>query len=121
MMDSTARLVRADAPYVNLAFQLLPAGHYDMQEDDPISCHLKPKMSLITAGSDFIRFPENRRHARVRHVCLQRNMRSGYCSRRRITTEGRQPRRPTFWRDFVLTVTPDFRVGRWNIRQSPCQ
>jgi hypothetical protein len=60
MMDSTARLVRSDAPHVKLAFQLLPAGQYDVQENNPIPRHLKRKMSLIAAGGDFLRFPENR-------------------------------------------------------------
>jgi hypothetical protein len=114
-MDSTARLVRSDASHVNLALQLLPAGQCDMQEDNPIACHLKRKMSLIAARSDFLGFPENRRHARVRHVCLQRNMRSGYCSRRRIgQPEGHHNRADPdrFWRDFVFNRDPGFRVGR---------
>jgi hypothetical protein len=57
MMDSTARLVRSDAPHVKLAFQLF---QYDVQENNPIPRHLKRKMSLIAAGGDFLRFPENR-------------------------------------------------------------
>ena len=65
MMDSTACLVRSDAPYVNLAFQFLPAGQYDMQDDNPISGHPKREMSLVTARRDFLRFPEGRSHARV--------------------------------------------------------
>jgi len=65
MMDSTARLVGSDATDVNLAFQLLPAGQYDMQEDNPIPGHFEPKMRPIAAGLDFLRFAEDESHTRV--------------------------------------------------------
>ena len=44
-----------DAPYINLAFQLLPAGQGDMQQDNPIPCHLEPEVSLVAARLDFPR------------------------------------------------------------------
>ena len=75
-MDSTARLVRSDVPYVDLAFQLLPARQHDMQEDSPIPGHIERKMRLIAAGLDFLRFAEDGHHPWVRHVCLERDVRS---------------------------------------------
>jgi len=65
MMDSTACLIGSDSPYVYRAFQFLPARQYDMQEYDPIPCHLKREMSLVAARLDFLRFSEDGRHACV--------------------------------------------------------
>jgi len=83
-MDSRDRLVGSNSPHVNLALQLLPAGQDDMQEDNPITCHFEPKASLVAAGLDFLRFTEDGRHARMRHICLNGDVRSRDCSRRRI-------------------------------------
>jgi hypothetical protein len=104
MMDSTACLVRSDAPHFNLAFQCLSAGQYDMQEDNPISCHPKRKVSLVLAGLDFLRLPEDRRHARVRHFRLEGDMRPGDRFGGRISQpesqhDGTDP--GWLWRDFV--------------------
>jgi hypothetical protein len=104
-MDSTARLVRSDAPHFNLAFQFLSTGQYDMQEDGPISCHLKHKVSLVLAGLDFLRLPEHRRHARVRHLSLEGDMRPGDCFGGRISQpEGQHDRTDPGWlrRNFVI-------------------
>jgi hypothetical protein len=40
-MDSTAYLVRANAAYVELPLQTLPARQADVQENNPISSHRK--------------------------------------------------------------------------------
>jgi hypothetical protein len=52
-------------------------------------------MSLVAAGLDFLRFSENGRHARVRHVGFQRDMRSCDCFRGTIG----QPEGDRNWAD----------------------
>ena len=76
MRDSTACLVRLNAPHIKLAFQLLSAGQGDMQEDNPVSCHLEPEVSLVAARLDFPGMVKDGRHARVCHVRLHRNLSS---------------------------------------------
>jgi len=76
MRDSTACLVRSNARHINLAFQLLSAREFDMQENDPVSCHFKPEVSLVAARLDFAGIVKDGRHARVCHVRLYRNLRS---------------------------------------------
>ena len=51
-MDSTACLVGSDALHVKLAFQLLPAGPNNMQENNPIPRHRKREVSLVAARFD---------------------------------------------------------------------
>ena len=77
-MDSTACLVRSDTLQVNLAFRLLPVGQNNMQENNPVSCHGKREMSLVAAWLNFPRFPKHWSHSRMRHVRLEREMRSAY-------------------------------------------
>jgi hypothetical protein len=80
-MDSTACLVwldaGSDAPHVDLPFQFLAAGQRDMEENNPITRHLKLKVGSVAAGFCLFRLREERTHARVRHVGLNRNMRPG--------------------------------------------
>src|SRR5208282_3230254 len=81
---STACLIRLnarlnaglDAPHVDLSFQLLPVGQRDMEEDNPIARHLKLQMSLVAPPLSFFRLREQGAHARVRHVSLNRYVRS---------------------------------------------
>ena len=81
---STAWLFGPDAPDFDLAFQFAPAGHCDMEQDDPIPRHLERKARLIAAGRDFRRFSEDGGHTGVRHVTFQRDVRSRDCFRYRI-------------------------------------
>jgi hypothetical protein len=75
-MDSTARLVWLHAPYIDLSFQLLPAGQRDMDENNPIARHRKPQSGHVAAWFSLVRLCEHRAHARVRHVSLDRKVRS---------------------------------------------
>jgi len=74
-MDSTACLVRPNAPYVDLPFQLLSAGQSDMEKNNPITRHLKPDLSLVAALPQFLRLRKPRTHARVRHFSFNCNAR----------------------------------------------
>ena len=115
MMDSTACLVRSDAPHINLAFQLLPSGQYDMQEDNPIPCHLERKASLVAARCNFLRLLERRSHAGMRHVSFQRNMRSCDRSGGRIgqpECDHNGPGANWLRRDFMLDGNRVRRVGQ---------
>jgi hypothetical protein len=76
-MDSTACLVGSDAAHIDLSFQLLSIGQYDMEEENPIARHLKLQMSPVAARFCFFRFCKPRTHARVRHVSLNRNVCAG--------------------------------------------
>jgi hypothetical protein len=49
-----------------------------MQENNPIPCHGKREMSLVAARLDFPSFPKHWSHSRVRHVRLERDVRSAY-------------------------------------------
>ena len=49
-MDSTACLVGSDTPHVDLSFQFLPVGQRDMEENNPITLHLKLQRSFVTAS-----------------------------------------------------------------------
>jgi len=75
-MDSTANLVGANARYVELPLQRLPAGQPDVQENDPISRHGKLEMGPVLARPGFRRFLKHGRHTRVRHVCFHGDPRS---------------------------------------------
>ena len=81
-MDSTARLVRSnarsDASHVDLSFQFLSAGQRDMEQNHPITRHLKLKVSLVAARRCLLRLREYGTHTRVRHVSLNRNVRARY-------------------------------------------
>jgi hypothetical protein len=104
-MDSTACLVGLDAAYFYVAFQLLPAGQYDMQEDNPITCHSERKMCLVAAGRDLVYLSKDRSHARMRHIRFYRDTRSRNWFRGRIgQPEGNHngPNPSGFGRDFVL-------------------
>jgi hypothetical protein len=76
-MDSTACLVGADAPHVDLSFQFLSARQRDMEEDNPITRHLKIQVSLVAARHGFFRLCEEGTHARVGHVRLYFDMPPG--------------------------------------------
>ena len=67
--------------YVELAFQLLPAGQAHVQEDNPVSRHRKSEMGLVVARPAFRCFLKHGGHARVRHVCFHGDARSGNGSR----------------------------------------
>ena len=115
MMDSTARLVGSDALHVNLALKLFPAGQYDMQEDNPIPGHLERQVSLVAAGLDFSCFSENGRHASVRHICLNRDVRSCYRFRGRISQTQGHYNWTDPWRlrgELVLNRNSGCQVGR---------
>lgn len=87
-----------------------------MEEDNPISRHLEREMSLVAAGLDFPDFAKDRRHARVRHVRLQRNVRSRNGFSRRIDQPKVHYCRPDpsrFGRDLVLNRNRARRV-RWS-------
>jgi len=75
-MDSTACLVWPDAPHVNLPFQFPPVGERDMEQDNPITRHLKFQFSSVMSRLSFFCICEYRTHARVRHVSLDRNVRA---------------------------------------------
>jgi hypothetical protein len=49
-MDSTACLLGSDAPHVDLFSNFVPSWHRDMEEDNPITRHLKPGNSRPGAG-----------------------------------------------------------------------
>jgi hypothetical protein len=61
-MDSTACLIGlnagSDAPHVDLSFQFPPVGQRDMEEDNPITRHLKVQVSLVAARFGFLRLSE---------------------------------------------------------------
>ena len=78
-MDSTACLVGSHVPQVELSFQFLPVGKRGMKKNNPVSGHPQPHLRLILARSHFLRLPEHRAHARVRHICLNGN--AGSCNR----------------------------------------
>ena len=67
-MESTAYLSWSDAPHVKLSFDFLPVGQRDMQEDNPISRHLKLEVGPVAAGLRFYRLCEQGTHPRVRHI-----------------------------------------------------
>lgn len=48
-----------------------------MEENNPITRHLKLKLSLVAARSCLLRLREQGTHARVRHVSLNRDVRPG--------------------------------------------
>jgi hypothetical protein len=54
MMDSTAYLVGSNAAYVELAFQRLPTGQPDVQENNPFSRHRKSETSLVLSLLGFL-------------------------------------------------------------------
>lgn len=74
-MDSTACLVESDAPYIDLSLDPRPIGQRDMEEDNPISRHLKLQVSFVAARPCFFGLREQRAHTRMRHVSLNRNVR----------------------------------------------
>jgi hypothetical protein len=61
-MDSTACLIRlnagSNAPHIDLSFQFLPVGQRYMEEDNPITRHLKLQVSLVAAQLGFFRISE---------------------------------------------------------------
>ena len=79
-MDSTACLVWLDAGpdalHVDLSFQFPAVGQRDMEEDNPIACHLKFQVSLVAARFRFFRVREQGTHPRVRHFSLDWDARS---------------------------------------------
>jgi hypothetical protein len=48
-----------------------------MEEDNPITRHLKLEVSFVAARLCFFRLREEGTHARVRHVSLNRDLRPG--------------------------------------------
>ena len=64
-MDSTACLVGADVSHVKLAFQLFSVGKSDVEQDHPISRHLKFDLSLVAARFRFFRICEAGTHSRM--------------------------------------------------------
>lgn len=74
-MDSTACLVGADASYVKLAFQLFSVGQSDVEQDHPISRHLKLDLSLVAASFRFFRICKAGTHSRMRHIRLDHDPR----------------------------------------------
>jgi hypothetical protein len=74
-MDSTACLVGSDAPHVDLSFHFLPVGQRDMEEDNPITRHLKLQRSFVTASFCLFRLCNPRTHICVRHASLNRTIR----------------------------------------------
>jgi hypothetical protein len=81
-MDSTACLVGSNAgsnaSHVDLSFQFLPAGQRDMEQNNPITRHLELKVSLVAARFCLLRLREYGTHTWVRHVSLNRNVRTRY-------------------------------------------
>jgi len=74
--DSTAYLVGSNALHVELPFQLFSVRQLDVQQDDPISRHRKIETSLVPTRTRFLCNRERGTHARVRHICLDRNLRA---------------------------------------------
>src|ERR1700722_16820028 len=74
-MDSTACLVGPDAPDVDLPQQFIPARQRNMEEDNPITRHLKLEVSFVAARLCFFRLREEGTHAGMRHVSLNRDLR----------------------------------------------
>jgi hypothetical protein len=74
-MDSTDCLVGSDALHIDLSFQFIPAGQRDMEEDNPITRHLKLQRSFVMASFFLLfRLCKPRTHTRVRHIGLNRNV-----------------------------------------------
>ena len=76
-MDSTACLVGADASHVKLAFQLFSVGQSDVEQDHPITRHLKFDLSLVASRFRFFCLCEAGTHPRMRHIGLDRDPRPG--------------------------------------------
>ena len=112
-MDSTACLVGSHVPHVELSFQLFPVGKRGMEKNNPIPGHPQPHLRLILARSHFLRLPEHRAHARVRHICLKRD--AGSCDRLRggiCQLQSDRNRADPGWlgRDSVLNRDPGRRI-----------
>jgi hypothetical protein len=74
-MDSTGCLVGSDAPHFDLPLQFIPARQRNMEEDNPITRHLKLEGSFVAARLCLFRLREEGTHAGVRHVGLNRDLR----------------------------------------------
>jgi hypothetical protein len=48
----------SNAPHIDLSFQFLPVGQRYMEEDNPITRHLKLQVSLVAAQLGFFRISE---------------------------------------------------------------
>lgn len=83
-MDSIGYLDGANAAYIELALQRLPAGQPDVQEYHPVSRHRKLDLSLVLAWPGFPGFGKYRSHARMRHIGFQGDVRSRNRSSRRV-------------------------------------
>jgi hypothetical protein len=115
MTDSTACLIRSDALYIDLVFQLLSAAQRDMEEDNPVTRHFKWKMGLVAAWFRLFRLRELGAHARVRHISLDRNVgpRNGPGVGIGQPKSNRlQPDSRWFGRDFVLDCDRGRRLDR---------
>ena len=114
-MDSTAHLVGANASYVELSLQRLPAGQSHMQEDNPVSRHRKSEMGLVLARPGFRCFLKHGGHTRVRHVCFHGDARSGNGPRRsvgQLDNHRSRADRGRFGRDCVLNRNCRRRIAR---------
>jgi hypothetical protein len=85
-----------------------------MEEDNPITRHLKLQMRFVTTRRFFLRFREYRTHARMRHVSLNRNVRSRNQLTVRIGQLESDRNRPDAGRsrgDFVFNLDRNWRLG----------
>lgn len=109
-----ARLIRPDALYIELSFQLSPIRERDMKEDDPITRHRELQLTVVAARARFFCDRELRTHARVRHIRLHGNVRArdrlargvGQLQRNHCRADPRRLRR-------------DFMLNRDGVRRAP--
>ncbi len=78
MIDSTASLVGSDAHHFELLLQNFPIWQRYMHEDNPVTGHPEFELCLVAPRSNFLRIPKHWDHARMRHICLQRDASPGY-------------------------------------------
>jgi hypothetical protein len=112
-MDSTACLVRLDASHVKLAFQPSTVGQSDVEQDHPISRHLKFDVSLVAARFCFFRICEAGTHPRMRHIRLDRDPRPGDWfggATGQLESDGCYTHSRRFRGNFVLNRNPGWRL-----------
>jgi hypothetical protein len=77
------QLLRPHAFEVDLPLDLLSPGECHMHQDDPIPAHRQVKTSTVLALRALLGVTKDWRHARVRHIAFQFDLRARYRPRRR--------------------------------------
>jgi hypothetical protein len=104
--------VRLNISYIYLPVEGHSVRQFDMKQDSPVAAHVEVECTLITAWLYLSGIAKDRTHSRMRHITLQRNMRTG----QPFTAMAGQSHGEDVWTDprmVGIALTPEIDIG-WN-------